>query len=161
VKVFNFHHAELAADDDEPDGYRAPYAGIRPAIGAQRLGGNLVLLGTGESVCPYHYEFAEEEWLFVVEGTPTVRTPAGDEVLEAGDIVCFARGPDGAHKISNFAPQPARVIIISERADTAATVYEDSDKIGVFAPGTRLLFRRADAVDYWEGEGADGGQGAG
>lgn len=153
MKVFNFHDAELRVDDDEPDGYRAPYAPIRPAIGAERLGGNLVLLRTGESLCPYHYEFAEEEWLFVLEGTPTVRTPAGNEVMEPGDVVCFPRGPDGAHKISNFATQPARVIMISERADTAATVYADSDKIGVFAPDTRLLFRRADAVDYWEGEG--------
>ena len=88
-----------------------------------------------------------------LEGTPTVRTPSGDEVMKAGDIVCFSRGPGGAHKISNVAAEPARVIMMSERADTAATVYEDSDKIGVFAPDTRLLFRRADAVDYWEGEG--------
>ena len=91
--------------------------------------------------------------LFVIEGTPTVRTPAGDEVLEPGDVVCFPRGPEGAHKISNYAEAPARVIVISERAETAATVYEDSDKVGVFAPGTRLLFRRGDAVDYWYGEG--------
>ena len=154
MNVFNFHDAELGVDHDEPDGYRAPYAAIRPVIGARRLGGTLVLLRTGESLCPYHYELAEEEWLFVLEGTPTVRTPAGDEVMEAGDIACFARGPTGAHKISNFAAEPSRVIMISERAETAGTIYEDSDKVGVFAPDTRLLFRRADAVDYWEGEGA-------
>ncbi len=73
MKVFNFHDAELGVDHDEPDGYRAPYAAIRPVIGARRLGGTLVLLRTGESLCPYHYELAEEEWLFVLEGTPTGR----------------------------------------------------------------------------------------
>ena len=159
MRRFNFHDAELGVDDDEPDGYRAPYARIREVIGAEKLGGTLVLLGEGESLCPYHYELAEEEWLIVLEGTPTVRTPAGDEVMEAGDIACFPRGPDGAHRISNFAAEPARVIMISERAETAATVYEDSDKIGVFAPDTRLLFRRGDAVDYWEGEGPGEGRG--
>lgn len=161
MKVVNFHDAELAVDDQEPDGYRAPYARVGPAIGAKRLGGTLVLLGKGESLCPYHYELAEEEWLFVLQGTPTVRTPAGDEVLEAGDMVCFPRGPAGAHKISNFAAEPARVIMISERVETAGTVYEDSDKIGVFGPDISLLFRRADAADYWEGEGPGDDQRAG
>ena len=30
-------------------------------------------------LCPYHYEYGEEEWLLVVEGRPTVRTPEGTE----------------------------------------------------------------------------------
>ncbi len=152
MKVFNVHDAQLRIDDEEPDGYRARYAPIRTAIGAELVGGNLLLLRTGESVCPYHYELVEEEWLFVLHGTPTVRTPDGEEVLEAGDVVCFERGPRGAHKISNHAAEPARLIIISERAESASTVYEDSDKVGVFAPDIRLLFRRGDAVDYWDGE---------
>ena len=159
MRRFNFRHAELKVDADEPDGYRAPYAPIRPVIGAEKLAGTVVLLHKGESLCPYHFELAEEEWLIVLEGTPSVRTPDGDEVMEAGDIVCFARGPEGAHKISNFAAEPARVIMISERAETAGTVYEDSDKLGIFGPGTRLMFRRADAVDYWEGEGPPEGHG--
>ncbi len=152
MKVFNARDAELQVNEEEPDGYRARYAPIPPAIGAERIGGNLVLLRTGESLCPYHYELAEEEWLFVLDGTPTVQTPEGDEVLEAGDVVCFERGPRGAHKISNHAAEPARVIMISERAVCASTIYEDSDKVGVFAPDLRLIFRRADAVDYWDGE---------
>lgn len=153
MTTFNLFDAELSADDDEPDGYRAPYAKVRDQIGAQRLAGSVVLLRQGEAVCPYHYELVEEEWLFVLAGTPTVRSPAGEDTLVPGDIVCFARGTDGAHKIANASAEPARVLIISERADCAATVYEDSDKLGVFAPDTRMLFRRGDQRDYWDGEG--------
>lgn len=152
MKRFNFHRAELEADTDEPDGYRAPSAAIAPAIGAARLAGTVALLRAGESLCPYHYELGEEEWLLVLEGTPSVRTPPGTDTLEPGDVVCFPRGPDGAHKIFNAAAAPARVIVISEHADVASAVYEDSDKIGVFATGVRLLFRRGEAVDYWDGE---------
>jgi len=151
---FNLFDAELGIDDDEPDGYRAPYAKVRDQIGARRLAGTVVVLREGEAVCPYHYELVEEEWLFVLAGTPTVRTPSGEETLVPGDIICFPRGPDGAHKIANAATEPARVLIVSERADCAATVYEDSDKIGIFAPDTRMLFRRIDARNYWDGEGA-------
>ena len=68
-------------------------------------------------------------------------------------MVCFPRGPAGAHKIANAAAEPARVLMISERSPCAAAFYEDSDKVGVFGPQTRYLFRLADARDYWDGEG--------
>lgn len=150
--VFNLFDASLQVDDEEPAGYLAPYAKLHQNIGARRLAASVVELGQGTAVCPYHYEFVEEEWLFVLAGTPSVRTPAGEDVLEPGDIVCFPRGPEGAHKIANAAPEPARVLIVSEHAACAATHYPDSDKVGVFGPDLRLLFRRSDEKDYWDGE---------
>jgi uncharacterized cupin superfamily protein len=156
VRRFNlFDDARLRPDEDEPDGYRAPYAKLGDHIGASKLAASVVVLGQGEAVCPYHYELIEEEWLFVLSGTPTVRTPDGEAVAAEGDVICFPRGPSGAHKISNAAATPARVLIVSEHAACAATVYEDSDKIGVFGEDVRLLFRRRDERDYWDGEGPD------
>jgi uncharacterized cupin superfamily protein len=153
MRRFNlFDDAQLSSDADEPAGYRAPYAKLRDHLGAERLAASVVLLHEGQAVCPYHHELAEEEWLLVLSGTPTVRTPAGERVAEAGDVVCFPRGPAGAHKISNATAAPARVLIVSERAEFAATVYEDSDKLGVFGPDLRMLFRRGDERDYWDGE---------
>ena len=152
MKVFNLFDADLAADQDEPAGYGAPYAGVRQAIGATKLGGNVVLLRESEAVCPYHYELVEEEWLLVLEGVASVRTPDGTEEVAAGELVCFLRGPAGAHKIFNSRAEPARVLIVSERAAMAASVYEDSDKVGVFGPDMRHLFRRADEREYWDGE---------
>jgi uncharacterized cupin superfamily protein len=146
----------VAASFEEPEGYRAPYAALRHHLGASKLAATVVLLAEGQAVCPYHYEVIEEEWLFVLSGTPTVRTPAGDRQLEAGDVICFPRGPAGAHKIGNRAATPARVLIVSERAELSAAVYEDSDKLGVFGPDLRMLFRRGDARDYWDGETAGG-----
>lgn len=155
MRVFNLYEdSTLGIDDDEPDGYGAPYAKLRDDIGAEHLAASLVVLREGEALCPYHYELVEEEWLIVLEGVASVRTPAGVEHVTAGEIVCFPRGPEGAHKIFNEATEPARVLMVSERADCAATVYEDSDKVGVFGPGMRLLFRRSDERDYWDGERA-------
>lgn len=158
MRRFNlFDDAALEVDPEEPAGYGAPFAKLRDRIGAEKLAASLVLLEQGQAVCPYHYETIEEEWLFVFSGTPTVRTPAGEEVVATGDVVCFPRGPSGAHKISNAAAEPARVLIVSERSTVAASVYEDSDKVGVFSPGYRALFRRGDERDYWDGEGAEPG----
>jgi uncharacterized cupin superfamily protein len=152
VKVFNVFDGELRADEPEPAGYGSPYAKVRDNIGAEKLAGTVAVLGPGEWVCPYHYELVEEEWLFVLEGAAAVRTPDGEHELEAGDLVCFPRGPAGAHQIGNTSAGPCRILIVSERSLCAATYYENSDKIGVFGPGTRYLFRREDARDYWDGE---------
>jgi uncharacterized cupin superfamily protein len=156
VKRFNlFDDAALAVDPEEPGGYGAPFARLRDRIGAEKLAASLVVLERGQAVCPYHYEEIEEEWLFVFSGTPTVRAPAGERVVAPGDVVCFPRGPTGAHKISNAAAEPARVLIVAERSTVAASVYEDSDKVGIFSPDYRAIFRRDDARDYWAGVGAE------
>lgn len=151
MRIYNVLDGRLGFDDD-PGKYRAAFTKAGEEIGAQLLGASVVLLEPGQAVCPYHYELVEEEWLFVLEGTPSVRTPAGVDALSAGELICFPRGAGGAHQIFNSAAEPARVFIISERALCAATVYEDSDKIGVFGPGVRHLFRRSDERDYFDGE---------
>ena len=48
---------------------------------------------------PYHFHHGMEEWLLVVDGTPTLRTPDGERELRRGDVVCFPPGPDGAHQV--------------------------------------------------------------
>ena len=108
----------------------------------------------GQAVCPYHYEY-EEEWLVVLSGPVTVRTPEGEEELESGEIVCFAPGPAGAHKVRNSGEATARVLMFSSAREPAVAVYPDSDKIGVW-PGNsqdNVILRRADGnVGYWDGE---------
>ena len=40
-----------------------------------RIAFNVFEMAAGQSVCPYHYENGEEEWIVVLTGRPTVRTP--------------------------------------------------------------------------------------
>jgi uncharacterized cupin superfamily protein len=120
------------------------------ALGAVQLGGSVYELDPGESVCPYHYEHPEEEWLLVLTGRPTLRDPDGEHELAEGDLVCFLEGPDGAHKVTNRTQQTVRILMLSTKATTSVAVYPDSNKVGVWPLGK--LFRIEDAVDYWDGE---------
>lgn len=152
---FNIFDGEFAYDADDPDGFRAGMIRFGPKIGARRLGGSLYEIPPGESICPYHYEVGDEEFLIVLEGQPSVRHPGGEEELRPGDAVCFLEGPEGAHKVSNHSGEPARVLMFSTVRDPAICVYPDSDKVGVFTTGDTplgLLFRRSTAVGYFEGE---------
>ena len=150
----NIFAPNLHYDDADPEGYRAGMDRFGKRIGASRMGGSVYELPAGQSLCPYHYELGDEEWLVVISGRPTIRHPGGEDVLEPGDTVCFPEGPDGAHKITNATEEPVRVLMLSTLRMPAIAIYPDSDKVGVF-PGHDLpsgLYRRGDAVEYFDGE---------
>jgi uncharacterized cupin superfamily protein len=148
--VANLFDVETTRDADDPAGYETPYARIGPLVGSSALGASVYVLNEGQSVCPYHWEATDEEWLFVLDGRPELRTPEGEDELEPGDVVCFRKGPEGAHKVTNRRAEPARLMILSTKNEVGIAVYPDSNKVGVWPPGK--LFRIDDEVDYWEGE---------
>ena len=65
-------------DEGDPPGYGPGYARLAEQLGSVRLGGTVYELPQDQSICPYHYEYGNEEWLLVVAGRPTLRTPAGE-----------------------------------------------------------------------------------
>jgi uncharacterized cupin superfamily protein len=109
-------------------------------------------LPPGEAICPYHFEWTDEEWLIVVAGRPTLRTPEGERQLEPGEVACFPAGPDGAHHVRNNDDKPARVALLSTKSDVGIAEYPDSDKVGIWAGDAHYMLRRSDHLDYWEGE---------
>jgi uncharacterized cupin superfamily protein len=146
----NLFDVEVADDDDDPEGYRTSYARVGPLVGGVKLGLSVYRIRPGQSICPYHYEIGAEEWLVVLTGRPTLRTPDGEQVLREWDAVFFAEGEAGAHKVTNNTDEDLRVAILSNKDDPGAAVYPDSDKVGIFPPDK--LFKLGDAVDYWDGE---------
>jgi uncharacterized cupin superfamily protein len=145
---------EFRYDADDPEGFRSGMFRFGKVVGASRLGATVYELPPGQSICPYHYEYGEEEWLLVLEGRPTVRHPEGSEELGPWDVVCFPRGPEGAHRVLNDTQDAVRVLMFSEIVYPTATVYPDSDKIGIWTGNKDddLLTPRSGGVDYFEGE---------
>ena len=68
VQRFNLNTGKLDYDESDPEGFRAGMARFGASIGATMLGGSLYELPPGQSNCPYHYEYGNEEWLIVLEG---------------------------------------------------------------------------------------------
>lgn len=154
MRRINIAAPDFEYDPEDPDGFRAGMARLGEALGAKESGISVYELAPGQAVCPYHYEVGEEEWLLVLAGNPTLRHPDGSEALEPWDVVCFPRGPEGAHSIRNETEQSARVLMFSTVAVPTATVYPDSDKVGIWTgdPETDVLVKRESAVGYYEGE---------
>ena len=106
------------------------------ALGATMWGGTLYELAPGEK-SKYHWQVGEEEWLLVVAGAPTLRTPEGEQVLKPWDVAVFRRGEEGAHQIRNDTDAPVRAVFFSTVSDPEVVVYPDEDKIGVVAGWSR------------------------
>jgi uncharacterized cupin superfamily protein len=154
MRRVNIEAPQFDYDASDPDGYRAGLFRLGPILAADQLGASVYELPPGESICPYHYEHAEEEWLLVLGGTPTLRDPQGSHTLAPWDLLCFPTGPDGAHKLTNDTDETVRVFMFSTLHWPAATVYPDSDKVALWTAGKTddVIVRRASGVDYWDGE---------
>jgi uncharacterized cupin superfamily protein len=153
-KRINIQTVDVSYDDSDPDGFRAGGARLGPLLGAALTGASVYELPPGQSICPYHYEYGEEEWLIVLAGRPTVRHPEGTDQLEQWETVCFPSGPDGAHAVTNDTGETVRVLMFSNRLTIAASVYPDSGKVGIWTGNKAddLMVERSSGVDYWHGE---------
>ena len=154
MEIVNIAAPAFTYDPEDPAGYRAGMLPLRPLVGGAEVGATVYELPPGEALCPYHYECGEEEWLLVLAGTPTLRTPEGERVLRPFDVVCFPKGPDGAHAVRNDAAVGSRVLMFSNVLYPSVTVYPDSDKVGIWprSAGDNLMVRRSSAVTYYTDE---------
>src|SRR3954447_22266018 len=89
------------------------------------LGASLHELLPGAPGGPLHMHYGVEEMFFILGGTPTVRTPEGEERLAAGDVVYFPEGVDGLHDFSNPSDEPARFLAISTKRFPDLLVYPE------------------------------------
>ena len=153
MKIFNLNGDEWDRVEDRP-GWRSKDAWVGAHIGAELIGGSMYELEPGDRLWPYHTHLANEEWMIVLRGRPTLRTPEGEQGLTEGDVAAFPRGTDGAHQLRNDTDAPIRVLMLSTLLAPDIVEYLDSGKVSaVDAKGERLFreFRGPDA-EYWEGE---------
>lgn len=153
ARVENLLAAALAEASDSPPGHRIAGTSLTERFGAVATGMSVYEIEPGNAAWPYHFEAVEEEWLIVIEGELTLRTPEGESVLRSGDVACFPAGAAGAHAVRNHTDAPVRYAMPSTSAPYGdACVYPDSGKLRLSAPGFSHRGRLGELVDYWEGE---------
>lgn len=131
--------------------------------GGRMLGCSLFRLAPGKTAYPAHTHFGNEEAVYVLAGTGSMRL--GDErvPVSAGDYIAMpAAGP--AHQLINDSDVPLEYLCISTMAHPEVVYYPDSDKVGTITgsapggdPAARLLggfgiYRKGSQVDYYDGE---------
>lgn len=131
--------------------------------GARGLGCSWYEVPPGKVAWPFHYHTANEESLYVLEGTGTLRIGGEQVAVGPGDYVAFPVGPEHAHQLLNSGTTPLRYLCFSTMHPVEICGYPDSDKIGASARKpdrsgamVRVMLRGASGkVDYWDGEPTD------
>ena len=153
MKTFNLYSEEWDGARDR-EGWRCRGVLVGQRIGGELIGATMSEVEPGSRLWPYHTHYLNEEWVIVLRGEPTLRTPEGEHVLKEGDVVCFPRGKDGAHQIINRTDSPIRVLMLSSMIRGEIIEYVDTGK--VLAKGAEdedIIFARpGPTAEFWEGE---------
>ncbi len=153
MKVFNLNGDEWDRTEDR-EGWRSKDAWVGAHIDAELIGGSMYELEPGDKLWPFHTHHANEEWVIVLRGEPTLRALDGEQTLREGDVVAFPRGKEGAHQVINRTQAPIRVLMLSTLLKPDIVEYLDTGKVGARSvAGDRILLSRpGPEMDFWEGE---------
>jgi uncharacterized cupin superfamily protein len=162
-------HPNVVSEDDlewstqshgEKFGHRRKQLGL--VAGGEKLGCSLYEVPPGRRAWPCHYHHANEEAIYVLYGSGTLRIGEREVEISRGDYVALLTGAEGAHQIVNSSDVALRYLCFSTMVEPDILVYPNSEKFGLFAgsaPGApkekRILqkYLRGDAkVGYYDGE---------
>jgi uncharacterized cupin superfamily protein len=114
------------------------------AGGLTQFGAYLDTLQPGAWSSQRHWHSAEDEFVYILSGTATLRDDHGMTDLFPGDAVAWRHGDPNAHHLTNRGDLPARWLIVGSRARGDICTYPDDDR--------RLI----NDATTWRIEAADG-----
>ncbi|MGA2550265.1 MAG: cupin domain-containing protein [Burkholderiaceae bacterium] len=114
------HWTELETDDDShypgDSELMAVGAPLGRALGLTRIGIHHNRLAPGRRTSYPHAESAEEEFVYVLEGTPDVWIDGELHRLVPGDAVAFPAGTGICHTFLNNTDNEVRLLVVGETA---------------------------------------------
>jgi uncharacterized cupin superfamily protein len=116
-----------------PEPFRAAVAGrfvrrLGDAFGLTQFGANLVRLAPGAASALRHAHSAEDEFVLVTEGAPTLITDDGEQALAPGMVVGFPAGGGDAHHLVNRTGTDAAFLVVGTRVvDRDVVTYPEED----------------------------------
>ncbi|MGB8815470.1 MAG: cupin domain-containing protein [Paracoccaceae bacterium] len=96
------------------------------AGGLTQFGAYIDTLVPGAYSSHRHWHEAEDEFIYVLEGTATVIDDNGAHMLTPGDAACWRHGDPNAHHVTNRSNVPCRYVIAGSRVAGDICHYPDS-----------------------------------
>ena len=130
--------ALMAADTPprlKPSNYPEPFASrvagrlkhpLGDLFGLKNFGVNLTRLAPGAISALHHGHSRQDEFIYVLEGEPTLFTGAEQTQLRPGMVAGFAAG-GAAHHLENRTEQDCVILEIGDRAGGDAVTYPSDD----------------------------------
>lgn len=139
-----------------PSNYPDPFArrvagrekrALGTLFGLATFGVNLTRLAPGGESALLHRHSRQDEFVFVLEGAPTLVTEDGETPLAPGMCAGFPAG-GRAHHLVNRTDRDAVVLEVGDRTGGDEVCYPEDDLKAGAAPGGGWRFTRKDGRPY-------------
>jgi uncharacterized cupin superfamily protein len=125
-----------------PEPFAARMAGrdkrpLGEAFGLTNFGVNITRLKPGGSSALRHAHSKQDEFVYILEGRPTLITNAGRTPLKPGMCAGFKAGTGDAHCLVNETEEDVLYLEIGDRTDGDTVDYPDDDLAVVTIDGQR------------------------
>jgi uncharacterized cupin superfamily protein len=148
--------AAAAPPRAKPSNYPEPFASrmagrekrpLGDLFGLSAFGVNLTRLRPGAESALLHRHSRQEEFLFVLEGEPTLVTDSGEQVLRPG--MCAGFRPGGrAHHLVNRSGRDAVYLEVGDRVQGDEGSYPADDIQAALGPDGKWRFAHKDGQPY-------------
>lgn len=148
--------AAETAPRTKPSNYPEPFASrmagrvkrpLGDLFGLASFGVNLTRLPPGAVSALHHRHSRQDEFIFVLEGEPTLLTDAGEIVLRPGMCAGFPAGGT-AHHLQNRTDRDAVILEVGDRAGNDEVAYPADEIQAVMGENGTWRFTRKDGSAY-------------
>jgi len=117
-------------------------------FGLTIFGVNLTTLPPGAMSALRHAHTRQDEFIYILEGTPTLITDSGETMLKPGMCAGFKAGSGDAHHLVNRSDSPVVYLEIGDRTLGDEAHYPDDDIVAVKTTDGTRKFTRKDGTPY-------------
>lgn len=115
---------------------------LSDAGGLTQFGAFVEVLMPGSRSSDRHWHEAEDEFLFVLDGHPTVVEDDGLHDLGPGDAAAWPAGVPNAHHVANLSEAPCRHVVVGTRLPSDRVHYAEVDRLYTRLDGVATRTRR-------------------
>lgn len=115
-----------------PDVYCMPLAGrlkrrLSDAFGIKKFSVNMTELKPGAASSEFHFHTRQDEFVYVLEGEPTLVVGHAETILTPGHCIGFTANSEIGHMLVNHTKKPVRVLEIGNREPGDECHYPRAD----------------------------------
>jgi len=117
-------------------------------FGLGNFGVNLTRLEPGGSSALRHAHSKQDEFVYILEGRPTLVTDAGETELQPGMCAGFKAGTSNGHRLVNRTTESVVFLEVGDRSVNDTVSYPDDDIKAVLNASGQWQFTHKDGRPY-------------
>jgi uncharacterized cupin superfamily protein len=118
-------------------------------FGLANFGVNLTTLAPDSYSALRHAHAKQDEFVYILEGEPTLITDAGETQLKPGMCAGFKAGTGDGHHLHNRTKQAVVFLEVGDRTPGDSATYPDNDLVAVQGADGKWQYLRKDGTSYF------------